>query len=326
MNSNSNAETDTVDQQEICVSSPDSIVSVLKDLEEGESVIILVKRGSLQSEWNNAIATKGPKDFIIKYDDISLDDEVCPFDDESRSLLSENLWQIGWFQFRGRQDKIQRNTTTVPDEMTDIKEVDSNFVFGGVKFPNLVFINGAGFNLWNSVTVTTKGEERNTIAAKTNISVHGKGPSLFFFAAESTEISNSGHKAIIFDSTLSQPAVVELLDVIPVAGESEVCVDEACSKVKQFLKTLTTTNGKERKLDGPPILVEQEQLKKVCEVNERKRRHVQPRTFSPEKYEGTKKNLQTASGRKKKCSIFKVDNEQTKHTEEEGKKTKQLCS
>ena len=325
MNSNSNAETDTVDQQEICVSSPDSIVSVLKDLEEGESVIISVKRGSLQSEWNNAIATKGPKDFIIKYDDISLDDEVCPFDDESRSLLSENLWQIGWFQFRGRQDKIQRNTTTVPDEMTDIKEVDSNFVFGGVKFPNLVFINGAGFNLWNSVTVTTKGEERNTIAAKTNISVHGKGPSLFFFAAESTEISNSGHKAIIFDSTLSQPAVVELLDVIPVAGESEVCVDEACSKVKQFLKTLTTTNGKERKLDGPPILVEQEQLKKVCKVNERKRRHVQPRTFSPEKYEGTKKDLQTASG-KKKCSIFKVDNEQTKHTEEEGKKTKQLCS
>jgi len=48
MNSNANAETDTVDQQEICVSSPDSIVSVLKDLEEGESVIISVKRASLQ--------------------------------------------------------------------------------------------------------------------------------------------------------------------------------------------------------------------------------------------------------------------------------------
>ena len=62
MISNVNAERDAVNQQQFFVSSPDSIVFVLTDLEEVESVLISVKYGNLQSEWNSAIATKGSKD------------------------------------------------------------------------------------------------------------------------------------------------------------------------------------------------------------------------------------------------------------------------
>ena len=50
---------------------------------------------------------------------------------------------------------------------------------------------------------------------------------------------------------------------------------------KRRLKEFTTANIEEKeKSDGPQLLVEQEQLKKAAEINERKRRHCQPRVFS----------------------------------------------
>ena len=134
MNSNLNAETHNLEQQGNGLSSPGSIVSFLKDLQEGESLLISVKLGDLQSEWKSATATKRPQDFMIKYDDISLKDEVCPFDDKTRSLLSGNLWQIGWFQLRGIHDEdiIQRSikTTTTPDDVAAVEEIHGTFDFG----------------------------------------------------------------------------------------------------------------------------------------------------------------------------------------------------
>ena len=145
---------------------------------------------------------------------------------------------------------------------------------------------------------------------------------MFFFAAESSEISTSAHKALIYDCTSSQPTVVELLDVSPLTGELGVCDVEASSKVKQYLKELTTDDVNEEKSDGPQISVEQEHLKEAVEINERKRRHVPPRTFSPEIVQGKKKPRQTASRSKKTAQPSKLT---SKPNTRKGAKKQIIC-
>ena len=44
-----------------------------------------------QPTWKCAIVMKGPQDFSVKYDGIFSRDEVYPFADEARSLLSGNF-------------------------------------------------------------------------------------------------------------------------------------------------------------------------------------------------------------------------------------------
>ena len=51
-------------------------VQFLQNSKEGKIMVISVKHGDLQPEWKSTIVTKGPHDFITKYNGIFLKDEV----------------------------------------------------------------------------------------------------------------------------------------------------------------------------------------------------------------------------------------------------------
>ena len=69
------------------------------------------------------------------------------------------------------------------------------------------------------------------------------------------------------------------MEEIALTGKLELCVGEGSAKGKPFLKELTTTNiNGEKKMEWATTC--REQLKKAAEINERKRRHCQPRVFS----------------------------------------------
>ena len=69
------------------------------------------------------------------------------------------------------------------------------------------------------------------------------------------------------------------MEEMALTGKLELCVGEGSAKGKPFLKELTTTNiNGEQKFEWATTC--REQLKKAAEINERKRRHCQPRDFS----------------------------------------------
>jgi len=79
-------------------SSFDEVVSFLKQLPVGETFHFQCKQKNLDEQWTNTKAVKGESFFEIVSDvEGSLPHKV-PFDDEAQSILSLNLWEIGWFR------------------------------------------------------------------------------------------------------------------------------------------------------------------------------------------------------------------------------------
>ena len=73
------------------------IISLLREMPIGESFCFRTKIKSVNEEWSAAKALKGDGFFEIFVDAMGELPKKVLFDDEGESLLSENLWQLGWF-------------------------------------------------------------------------------------------------------------------------------------------------------------------------------------------------------------------------------------
>ena len=78
-------------------SSFDEVVSFLKQLPVGETFHFQCKQKNLDEQWTNTKAVTGESFFeIVSNVEDSLPCKV-PFGAETQSILSLNLWEIGWF-------------------------------------------------------------------------------------------------------------------------------------------------------------------------------------------------------------------------------------
>ena len=74
-----------------------TILQQLNNMTTSEQFRFAAKKPDLMGNWFSATATKHADFFEVIYDDSTLEVQKVPFDDERESLLSENLWELGWF-------------------------------------------------------------------------------------------------------------------------------------------------------------------------------------------------------------------------------------
>ena len=63
-----------------------------------------MKCGDLTSAWENATAVKKDGFFECINDENPSKSASLPFDDEKTSLLSTNLWEMGWYSLNPSQE------------------------------------------------------------------------------------------------------------------------------------------------------------------------------------------------------------------------------
>ena len=73
-----------------------TILQQLNNMTTSEQFRFAAKKPDLMGNWFSATATKHADFFEVIYDDSTLEVPKVPFD-ERESLLSENLWELGWF-------------------------------------------------------------------------------------------------------------------------------------------------------------------------------------------------------------------------------------
>ena len=76
---------------------------------EGETIPFAAKMGDLGGDWLPATATKKSDHFEVVFDKSPSEVVQYFFEDEQKSLLSENLWEIGWYKLLKLED---RSTST----------------------------------------------------------------------------------------------------------------------------------------------------------------------------------------------------------------------
>ena len=83
--------------QTVAIDQMHTILQQLNTMSNSEHVRFAAKKPDLMGNWFSATATKHADFFEVIDDDSSLEVQKLPFDDEREFLLSENLWELGWF-------------------------------------------------------------------------------------------------------------------------------------------------------------------------------------------------------------------------------------
>ena len=73
------------------------IIAKLEAMSHENSIRIRMKLGDLTSDWTSATAVKKEGYFECSMDNSELDPVSLPFEDETKSLLSLDLWKCGWY-------------------------------------------------------------------------------------------------------------------------------------------------------------------------------------------------------------------------------------
>ena len=77
--------------------SSDEAVAIFAEAQEGSTISFRAKSANLADDWNLAFATKRAGHFEVFFDKDPENKLIFNNDDESKSLLSANLWEIGWY-------------------------------------------------------------------------------------------------------------------------------------------------------------------------------------------------------------------------------------
>ena len=77
--------------------SSDQAVSIFADAPEGRTITFCAKSANLTDNWNVAFATKKVDHFEVFFEKDPENKLIFNNDDESKSLLTSNLWEIGWY-------------------------------------------------------------------------------------------------------------------------------------------------------------------------------------------------------------------------------------
>ena len=207
-------------------SSFDEVVSFLKQLPVGETFHFQCKQKNLDEQWTNTKAVKGESFFEIVSDvEGSLPHKV-PFDDEAQSILSLNLWEIGWFRVL---PSTASDTTPV---IVDIPAIS----FGGKHLR--MDLNGANYDVYQQVTV---GE---IFFNHSSFVEWDDQLGIFFFGAEPIGETHEGSVAIVYNCTKHTPELIDSRKLKLVSSECGQDIDVAKCKqlVREHMKTIGQVN------------------------------------------------------------------------------------
>ena len=161
---------------------PDTVVEMFHSLVEEQSVKIKLKLKDLDLEWKIATAVKKRGGFSIVFENSDTETLFFADDDESSSLVSEDLWKCGWFALLEGDCSLK---SSAPSQIS-MQEEKCSIEFSGSTYETLV--DGFPYTLFQSFTCTQRGNQF-FVTAKDNVLSNNENV-LFFFAARPTDEHN----------------------------------------------------------------------------------------------------------------------------------------
>ena len=203
-------------------SSVESIAAFLQTLPVGDVFVYQCKLHNLQDEWINCKSLKFEDHFLTYTEsDDTLPSKVL-FDDEEKSILSSNLWEIGWFRLI---------PTAVEASSSNLEIKLPSFEFLGGKL-NLT-LKGVNFDIFlhvkiNDITIS----QRFIVAWDDQLGI-------FFFGAEAIGKCPSEHLGIVFNFSKNGTELVPLakLQMAPEGSGRDVDIERCSALVKEYLRS-----------------------------------------------------------------------------------------
>ena len=225
------------------------IIAKLEAMSHENSIRIRMKLGDLTSDWTSATAVKKEGYFECSMDNSELDPVALPFEDETKSLLSLDLWKCGWY--------------SLPDEVDQNPERDARlsvqFEFKGRK--SMPFsLDGQSYTLFPSCTIDRDGCSYilNPKSAVLNRMEDG----FVYFMAAKAQTPKFEHKAVVYNCTTCSPEVVSLLNLSLDVGKEcsgrvlqldATTLDNMSESIKKFLSPTTALDTKIPGDDGSEV-------------------------------------------------------------------------
>jgi hypothetical protein len=199
---------------------PQEIVTKLEALDREQSVKIRMKCGDLTSAWKNATAVKKDGFFQCIMDENGCEPASLPFDDEKTSLLSVNLWEMGWFSLSPGQEVIFQPPSIA-------------FDFNGKRSYDIVY-ESQSYTLFPSCTVTVAALV-STFNPKAKVCIDLESGFVYFMAAKSNE-PHLHHMAVVYNCIKSCPEFIALKRVT-LDAEAEKSLDLDLNAVALCVKS-----------------------------------------------------------------------------------------
>ena len=92
-------------ERQQCTSLSKNCVNVFRNAEEGERITFVAKTDDIGGEWHKATASKKGDHFEVIFDENPSIILQYYNSDEQKSLVSENLWAIGWYMLPTKRKK-----------------------------------------------------------------------------------------------------------------------------------------------------------------------------------------------------------------------------
>ena len=163
-------------------------VSIMETAEENSTLKIAVKTTSLEEDWKLASATKKIDHFEVFFHNNPEVKLIYKFDDEVNSLLSANLWEMGWYSLL--EDDAPEGD--LGKEQSSEEEVIFGDVieFKGKSFP------GNNCTIFESVLLSNSQESTETLISSMDNILHQSQKCVFFFAIQ--YIDKQEPEAVVF--------------------------------------------------------------------------------------------------------------------------------
>ena len=203
------------------------VISQLEALAVGETFVYQCKKQKLDDEWSDCKAVKQDGHFVVSVGPEFEDTLRLPFEDEECSLLSANLWEIGWFR---QMPPIQHHS----DERLKLPD----YCFGGNKLSML--LNGVDFNIYQEVHF-------DGFVFKQPATVTWEGQyGIFYFAAEAVGKCPSNHIAIVFNCSNNAAEMVPLDQINPSEHKGDVDLKSCHKVVNTYLRSVGQVQGNKK--------------------------------------------------------------------------------
>ena len=196
-----------------------TVISLLEALPVGESFTYQCKKQKLDDEWSDCKAVKQDDHFVVIFGPEFEDTRIIPFEDEECSLLSSNLWEIGWYR---QMPVVQFHS----DERLKLP----GYCFGGKTLSML--LNDVDFNIYQEVHF-------DGFVFKQPATVSWDGQfGIFYFAAEAVGQCSSNTLAIVFNCTKNAAEMVPLDKINPSENKGDLDLKSCHTLVNAYLRSV----------------------------------------------------------------------------------------
>ena len=288
---------------------PDTVVEMFHLLVEEQSVKIKLKLKDLDSEWKIATAVKKRGGFSIVFENSDTETLFFADDDESSSLVSEDLWKCGWFALLEGDCSLK---SSAPSQIS-MQEEKCSIEFSGSHYETLVDPDGFPYTLFQSFTRTQRGNQF-FVTAKYNVLSNNENV-LFFFAARPTD--KAQHQlAFVYNLKINIPEVV-FLDTIAAAEKSLTISGDKLTDIGQQMMKFVQQKQTPKNVGEFKECISNERNQELGSDPKRKsaRANKRPDPYSPEELACDKRSKEKGSKKKK-------NRRSTAESARESKKTK----